>query len=88
MNNDKQADPVFIYPYANNQELLEAMDGSLEKNKVGISIKEASERIGCSEGTLYRLARKKELIGCRRFGHRFVIHWPALEAWLQSGGEL
>mgnify|MGYP003134056364 CR=1 FL=1 len=60
---------------------------SIEHRKVGISIKQASERIGCSEATLYREARQGKLVGCKRVGHRFVIHWPTLEAWLQSGGE-
>ena len=54
-------------------------------DRVGISIPELAVRFGISEAVLYRQAGMGKLRGCRRVGHRFVIHLPTWEAWMASG---
>ena len=63
-------------------------ESSLVQRKVGITIAEASKKYNISKSTLYRRARTNELPGCRRIGHKFVIHDPTFETWLQSGGQV
>ena len=41
--------------------------------KLGVSIPELAKEYGVSASHLYRLAKKGELRGCVRLGHRFVI---------------
>ena len=38
-----------------------------------------------SESSLYQRAREGTLPGCRRVGHRFLIHVLTFIGWLQSG---
>ena len=53
----------------------------------GASIPELAEEFQVSETTLYKLANANKLHGCRRLGHRFIIHREAFEAWLSNGGQ-
>ncbi len=38
-----------------------------------------------SESSLYKRAKEGTLPGCRRVGHRFLIHVPTFIGWIQSG---
>ena len=38
-----------------------------------------------SEASLYSAAREGRLAGCRRLGHRQLIHVPTFLTWLQTG---
>ena len=53
----------------------------------GASIPELAEEFQVSETTLYKLANANKLPGCRRLGHRFIIHREEFEAWLRNGGQ-
>jgi hypothetical protein len=50
------------------------------------TIPQLSEEFGLSESLLYKLARKEELVGCRRMAGRFVIDRRAFTEWLRTGG--
>ena len=50
-----------------------------------MSIQEAAAEAGVSESTLYSLANRGQLPGCRRVGKRFVVHRQVFEDWLRSG---
>ena len=53
--------------------------------KNGISIGDLSKKYGVSPGLLYCLAKTGNLPGCRRIGHRFVVHHETFERWLMAG---
>ena len=38
-----------------------------------------------SEASLYSRANENSLPGCRRVGHRLLVHVPTFMEWLQSG---
>lgn len=50
-----------------------------------MSVREASELLGITTRTTYRLVRDGELPGARRLGRRVVIVRPILERWLYTG---
>ena len=52
---------------------------------VAMSISEAAEQAGVSTATLYTLANKGELPGCRRIGKRLIIHRQTFAEWLKAG---
>ena len=54
-------------------------------DRIGISIPELAVRFGISEAVLYRQAGAGQLRGCRRVGHRFIVHLPTFEAWVMAG---
>lgn len=56
-----------------------------EGKPLAMSIREAASEAGVSEHTLYTLANKGHLPGCRRLGKRFVLHRSTFEEWLKSG---
>ena len=59
---------------------------TLETTKRTSTIPELSKEYGLSESLLYKLARKEELVGCRRMAGRFVIDRQAFTEWLKAGG--
>tara|TARA_R100000306_G_C4326478_1_gene117943 strand:- start:464 stop:682 length:219 start_codon:yes stop_codon:yes gene_type:complete len=63
------------------QEAVEA-----EKKRT-FTIPELSQEYGLSESLLYKLARKNDLVGCRRMGGRFVIDRKTFTEWLKAGGK-
>ena len=38
-----------------------------------------------SESSLYEQAKQNSLVGCRRIGHRLLVHVPTFVAWLAEG---
>jgi predicted DNA-binding transcriptional regulator AlpA len=50
-----------------------------------VSIPELARMHGVSEALLYRLAGERRLPGCRRVGHRFIVHLETFEEWVKSG---
>lgn len=50
-----------------------------------VSIPELAKIHSVSEALLYRLANEGQLPGCRRLGHRFIVHLETFETWLKSG---
>ena len=57
----------------------------LDKEPVAMSISEASHQAGVSRATLYALANRGQLPGCRRIGTRLIIHRKMFEDWLKAG---
>ena len=57
----------------------------VDKEPVGMSIAEAAAQAGVSAATLYTLANKGELPGCRRIGKRLIIHRETFSDWLKAG---
>ena len=57
----------------------------VDKEPVGMSIAEAAAQAGVSTATLYALANKGELPGCRRIGKRLIIHRQMFADWLKAG---
>ena len=58
---------------------------SINKQPAGASIPELAVDYKVSERTLYALANRDELPGCRRLGKRFVCHRLTFEQWLIAG---
>ena len=54
-------------------------------NPPGTSIPELAVEYQISESTLYAMANRGELPGCRRLGKRFVVHRAKFEEWLKAG---
>ena len=59
---------------------------TLRTTKLTATVPELSKEYGLSESLLYKLARKSELVGCRRMAGRFVIDRQAFTEWLRTGG--
>lgn len=59
--------------------------GQDQTRKIGISIDEAADMVGCSASLLYVIARRGGLAGCRRLGKGFIIHRETFEAWWRAG---
>ena len=58
---------------------------TVESNPTGISIPGLAQKWLISEAVLYRLANAGKLPGCRRLGHRFVVHHEEFESWMKAG---
>ena len=58
---------------------------TVTEKPIAMSVREAAVEAGVSEATLYSLAKRGQLIGCRRMGKRFVVHRETFEEWLRTG---
>lgn len=56
-----------------------------DKIRLSVSIPQLAKLHGVSEALLYRLAGESDLPGCRRIGHRFVVHVETFENWMKAG---
>ncbi len=55
------------------------------RESVSVSIPNLARMHPISEALLYRLAGESRLPGCRRLGHRYLVHVETFETWLKSG---
>ena len=57
----------------------------IENMPRSVSIPDLARIHAVSEALLYRLAGESRLPGCRRLGHRYLVHLETFEEWLKSG---
>ena len=59
------------------------------KERLTMSVEEASEQLSVCRATGYKLAREGKLPGCFRLGdRRLIVSKAALNKFLESGGEI